>query len=327
MTLTCDELPLLALYGPTSSGKTRLSLELADLMRGSLGLEAAVISADSRQVYRHMDIGTSKTRREEMRGIPHEMIDVAEPVRKLELEDYARQARGRIAAHREGGRVPFVVGGTGTYVGALVEGWDVSGTSAQRAELERDFPRSATAEAYALLRRVAPQVAANVHRSNREAILNALTVALAGVRSGGSSAWPAVVLGLDPGPRALARTIRRTLDAQFEAGLHGEVVDLAARYDLDTEARRRGAASRNQVLHTHGYREFFDVAGRRRAPVAALGARELATVRDEIAEHVLAYARRQRSWLRKLPRPTMVTTAEQALTVVERELAAKPPYS
>src|SRR6266581_1926720 len=88
---------LVSLYGPTSSGKTALSIDLADRIERELGRRVVVISADSRQVYRYMDIGTSKTTAAEMRGIQHEMIDVVEPVRKLELEEHTRLARQHIS--------------------------------------------------------------------------------------------------------------------------------------------------------------------------------------------------------------------------------------
>ena len=96
-----------------------------------------VISADSRQVYRYLDIGTSKTTAAEMRGIRHEMLDVTEPVRKLELEEYVRLASAHVADCHARGAVPFVVGGTGVYVRALLEGWAVDRVGAARAALRR----------------------------------------------------------------------------------------------------------------------------------------------------------------------------------------------
>lgn len=318
-----DALSLLALFGPTSSGKTGLSIELSLRLRDELGIETAVISADSRQVYRYMDIGTSKTRREQMRGVPHEMIDVTEPVAKLELEDYVQRARHRIEAQREQGRLPFVVGGTGVYVSALVAGWDVAGTADVRADLVRDFPRAAAADAHALLRRLDRAAASRVHQNNYEAIINALVVRMAQPGDSRRSGAPPVVLGLDPGHKALSRSIARTLDAQFAAGLHDEVVALAARYRLDAESQRRGRPGDNQVLRTHGYREFFAAAGRRGKRVSALDARELTTIRSDINDHVLAYSRRQRSWFDKLPGVRMVASADEALTVVRKALAQR----
>jgi tRNA dimethylallyltransferase len=309
--------PLLALYGPTSSGKTGLSIEVASRLRRELGPELAVISADSRQVYRHMDIGTSKTRPDQMRGIPHEMIDVADPVRKFELESYVAMARDRMGEHLGAGRVPFVVGGTGTYVAALVEGWNVAGTEAARAELLRDFPPDLANEAHALLQRIDRGAAKRVDPRNHEAVINALTRAT--TATSGERREPArevLVLGLDPGARKVDTSVARTLDRQLEAGLFDEVVSLAARYRLDGDPRANRRRGDNQVLHTHGYREFFELAAKRRKPVAALTRQERGMVRDEILRHVRAYSRRQRTWFSKLPNVRMVSSPKEAFELL-----------
>lgn len=318
--------PLLALYGPTSSGKTATAVQIARRIEAGLGLAVVVVSADSRQVYRHMDIGTSKTSREEMRGIRHEMLDVAEPVRKFELEDYARLARRHIAEAVAAGALPFVVGGTGVYLSAVLGGWDVDRVGAARAALRRDFPRSASADAHATLRRLNPGRARRVHPNNYEAIINALASEVSGdgpVRGDGP-AGPAgpVLLGLDPGARILDRRVARTYDQQVQRGLFDEIRSLAARYDLDREMRRRGRDSPNQVLHTHGYREYFEVAAHRGKPVANLTGPELAEVRRQVIERIRRHARRQRGWLAKLPGTRMISSADEAYALLRRQLVA-----
>lgn len=317
---------LLALYGPTSSGKTRLSVELASQLQSRSGREVVVISADSRQVYRYMDIGTSKTTPEQMRGIRHEMLDVIEPVRKLELEEYSTLARKHIAACFEDGAIPFVVGGTGVYVMALLGGWNVDRVAEARDALRRDFPRAMARDAYATLRRLDRGRAARVHPNNYEAVINALAGVLA---DGDTNTRPVprvnhVLLGLDPGPRQVDKQVTATYDKQVADGLFAEVMDLAARYDLDRQLRRSGPDSPNQVLHTHGYREYFEVAAERGKNVSHLGERELAEVRTRVLDHIHRYTRRQRSWFRKLPPARMVGSARQALTVVtEQEMARR----
>ena len=262
-----------ALYGPTSSGKTAMAVKIAHKVERELGRKVVIISADSRQVYRYMDIGTSKTTEDEMRGIPHKMIDVAEPIRKFELEDYARLARKHISDAFAAKEIPFLVGGTGVYFKALLEGWQVDQTAAARASLRRDFPRSMAGDAYAMLRRLSRDTADRVHPNNYEAIINALTSL---VTADGSDAQPAdsapatIVFGLDPGARTIDERVALTYDQQVERGLFDEVLSLNARYDLDREARRRERDSPNQVLHTHGYREYFEVALERGKPVAHL---------------------------------------------------------
>lgn len=309
---------LVALYGPTASGKTRLSVELAHRIRRTLGLEPVVVSADSRQVYRYMDIGTAKATPEEMRGIPHELIDVAEPVRKLELEEYVPLARAVVDQALRDGRVPMIVGGTGVYVGALLEGWHVDRTGATRQSLRSDFPRAMAADAYRTLRRLDRGAAARVHPNNYEGIINALAAAMSGASAARGEAAPGVrrvVLGLDPGQRALDDLIARRLAAQLEAGLFDEVCSLAARYDLDRAARRE-RPDPNQVLQTIGYREFFERVVARGRRVADLDRADLDAVGREVIEHTRAHARRQRAWFRKLPGVRMIGSARQAASLV-----------
>ena len=319
---------LLALYGPTSAGKTALAVEVAVRIERELGRKVVVISADSRQVYRYMDIGTSKTTTAQMRGIRHELIDVTEPARKLELEDYARLAREYIASAFAAGAVPFVVGGTGVYVSALLGGWQVDEAGAARAALRRDFPRSMAADAYAMLRRLNQDAAARVHPNNYEAVINALAGVLAGSRGGpvdggpvrGAGGPPPVLLGVDPGPRAVDRSVAATFAEQLRRGLLGEIADLNARYDLDAQLRRHGRDSQNQVLHTHGYREFFELALERGKPVTSLTEAERAEAGDLVVERIRRHTRRQRGWFAKLNITSLVSSADQAYAVARQSL-------
>lgn len=318
--------PLVALFGPTSSGKTGLSIELALRIRRELGREPLVISADSRQVYEYMDIGTSKTTAEEMRGVRHEMIGVIEPTRKLSLEEYTDLARAHVGACRESGGVPIVVGGTGVYVKALLEGWDVNRTADLRRSLRRDFPRAMAPDAYAMLRRLDRAAAGRVHPNNYEGVINALVTVMSGDDSRRDRRGPAsrdVVLGLDRGVRETDARVAAVYDEQVRRGLFAEICALAERYGLDEEIRRRGRDSENQVLHTHGYREYFELATSRRKPVADLTDPELAEVRAQVLEHIRMYTRRQRTWCKKLPRVRMVGSAGQAFAVIRGALGGR----
>ncbi|MGH3156861.1 MAG: tRNA (adenosine(37)-N6)-dimethylallyltransferase, partial [Streptosporangiaceae bacterium] len=329
---------LAALYGPTSSGKTAMAVRIAQRIEDEFGLQVVVISADSRQVYQYMDIGTSKTTDEEMGGIRHEMLDVTEPVRKFELEEYARLARRHISEAFAAGSVPFVVGGTGVYLSAVLGGWDVDKVGAARASLRRDFPRSAASDAYATLRRLNPGHAARVHPNNYEATINALAAVMSA--DGGSARQRAdegsarqradeaageaatLMLGLDPGARVLDQRVAGTYDRQVQRGLFEEVKSLAARYGLDREFQQRGRDSQNQVLHTHGYREYFEVAAKRGKPVANLTEPDLAEVRSQVIERIQRHTRRQRGWFGKLPGTRMAGSADRAIALVRRQLAA-----
>jgi tRNA dimethylallyltransferase len=304
---------LVALFGPTSSGKTRLAIELCS--RLAPDVEPVVVSADSRQVYRYMDIGTSKTTAAEMHGIRHEMISIADPARKYELETYVGAARGHIEQCWTDGQLPIIVGGTAVYVMSLLEGWDVNRSAGVRESLRRDFPRGLADDAYQTLRRLDRSVAARVHPNNYDGVINALAGVMAGTtsepRKGQLKGVRTVVLGLDRPVRVLDARVASTFARQLERGLYEEVLELSARYDLGGKLPRRSEDS-NQVLHTHGYREFWDVARERGKPLESLSADDLSSVRDLAVGHIQAYTRRQRGAFRKLAGLRMVRTAEGA---------------
>lgn len=315
---------LAALYGPTSSGKTAMCVEIASRLERGHGRKVVIISADSRQVYRYMDIGTSKTTPEQMRGIRHEMLDVADPVRKFELEEYAHLARGHIRDALSTDEVPFVVGGTGVYIKALLDGWELDQVGAARSSLRRDFPPSMAEDAHAMLRRLDRRAAARVHPHNYTAVINALAALMA---SEDRATRPervglaTVMLGLDPGPRTLAKRVACTYYDQLRRGLFGEVLDLNDRYQLDTEMRRRGRGRPNQILHTHGYREYFQVAAEHGKNVADLTEVEHAEVGEQVVRHIRDYTGRQRTWFSKLPAVHMVDSPSQAYRLLTRALS------
>lgn len=291
------------LYGPTSSGKSALALDVADLLRDR-GLRPVVLNADSRQVYRRLDIGTSKITPPEMRGVEHRLLDVADPDRPLSLEDYAGMARRELDdLDGDEAAVPILVGGTGVYVRAVLAGWQLEGSASVRRSLQRDFPARDVAEAFRMLERIDPAAARKVHAGNYEAVINALArrVQAQQERDQPPPAPAALVaFGLVRDRRDNDRQIAATLDAQIERGLVDEVLGLEARYGLQAELARRGHEAVNVVLHTHGYREFFERAVERRMPLDRVARRDVGAVRTAILEHILAYAGRQRAWFGKL---------------------------
>lgn len=307
----------MALYGPTSSGKTALSVDFGQKLRTELGIEPVVISADSRQVYVGMDVGTSKTTPAEMRGIRHEMIDVAEPARKLELEEYVSPARRHVEACLESGGLPVIVGGTSVYVRSLLEGWQVDEVASAREWLRRDFPRSMTADAYQLLVRLDRGAAKRVHPNNHDGILNALARAMAHrERDAAPAAVPRLVFGVDPPATKLDDRVGRTYDDQVRRGLYDEIALLDERYDLQDQLRRLGRDAPNQVLHTHGYAEWFEVARERGKPLGSLTKGDVAEVRERVVGRIRAHTRRQRAAFKKLPAPTMVKSAAEMFSKV-----------
>jgi len=289
-----------AIYGPTSSGKTALSLDLCEAA-SERGLRPVVLNADSRQVYVGMDIGTSKIKPSQTRGFEHRLLDVAEPSSKLSLEAYAQMARYELASLATSeDALPVLVGGTGVYIQSVLHGWDLIGTGTLRRSLERDFPRSDVEGAYQVLVRLAPEIARRVHPNNYEAILNALMRRMACAASNEvATPFAFAAYGVDRGEAETDRRIETMLDAQIRDGLLEEIAELDRRYRL-VERARRPERRRNVASETHGYREFVHVAASAGKAIAELNDADLAAARAEALGHIRAYSRRQRSWFRKL---------------------------
>jgi tRNA dimethylallyltransferase len=290
------------LYGPTSSGKTAASLSIGENLVAR-GLRPVVLNADSRQVYRGMDVGTSKIRPADMRGIEHRLLDIADPVRTLPLETYLAEARAvleELAADADA--VPIVVGGTGVYVRGIRDAWEMRGTSSLVRSLRSEFPRSHAAEAHAMLRRLSPETAARVHVNNYDGVVNAL----ARLMGPGEGERPAEapfafrLLGVDPGRRAVESAIARVLAHQVAHGLVEEIGRLDDRLHLVVQWRERGPDAPSVVLATHGYREYVYAAADSGIPVRNLSPDQVAAATESARDHVVRYSRRQRSWFRKL---------------------------
>jgi tRNA dimethylallyltransferase len=314
---------LVALYGPTSAGKTAVSVDLCLRIRDELGLPPMVVSADSRQVYRYLDIGTSKTTPEEMRGIPHTMIDVTEPVRKLELETFVAEARRHLEACWASGGVPVIVGGTSVYVRSLLEGWEVDAVAEARNAVRRDFPRSMAEDAYAVLTRLDPKAAGKIHENNYDAVVNALARAMGNdPEQVVAPATRQVVFSVDRSPTEIDQRVAATYDHQVALGLRDEVLGLDERYDVLTQYRRLGQKSPNQVVHTHGYTEWFDVAIDRGKSVENLTGTDLDEVRTRVVERIQTHTRRQRSAIPKLTGVRPIRDAADAFTAVKKAVEA-----
>ncbi len=266
-----------AIYGPTSSGKTALSLDVCEAA-AERGLRPVVLNADSRQVYAGLDIGTSKIRPSQMRGFEHRLLDVAEPSSKLSLEAYAQLARNELAllAACEDA-LPVLVGGTGVYVQSVLEGWELTGTGTLRQSLERDFPRNDLKGAYQVLARLAPEAARRVHPGNYEAVLNALVRRISsGTSEQAATPFAFTVYGLDRGQAQTDRRIEATLDTQIRHGLLEEIAELDRRHRLVEQARLPGRRH-NVALETHGHREFVRVAASTAKAIPELDAGDLAS--------------------------------------------------
>ncbi|TME60813.1 MAG: tRNA (adenosine(37)-N6)-dimethylallyltransferase MiaA [Chloroflexi bacterium] len=267
---------MIAIVGPTASGKSALAMRVAERMGGE------IVSADSRQVYRGMDIGTAKPTIEERARIPHHLVDIVDPGERYDVLRYQRDGRAALAGIRTRGRVALVVGGTGLYVRALLDGLELASLPHDpevRARLESEDP----ATLHERLRAMDPNAASRVDPRNRRRLVRYLEVAtIAGgpVPRVRGAPLAALRIGLRPPREVLVAAIERRVRDMVAQGVLDEARSLVA----------RGIDPRLPSMSAHGYVHW-----------AALlrGEIDLETAIARTARDVRAYSRRQMTWFRR----------------------------
>ncbi len=278
--------PLVILTGPTAVGKTSLSIELARRIGGE------IISADSMQVYRGMDIGTAKIRPDEMGGIPHYLVDILDPDQAFNVVLFQQKAREAMEKIRSHGNIPVVVGGTGFYIQALLYDIDFS-VHEEGEEYRRRLTLTAREKGaeylHARLAEVDPEYAASVHFHNLKKVIRALEY----YRETGQklsdhnrqqkekeSPYNFVYFVLNHDRQILYDRIDRRVDRMMEEGLLEEVKGLADRGYTDDLVSMQGL----------GYKEFF---------ACFRGEASLDQVVDRIKQETRRFSKRQLTWFRR----------------------------
>ena len=229
--------PLIAIVGPTAVGKSKLALKLAQTFNGE------IVSADSRQVYRYMDIGTAKPSREQRNFIPHHLIDVVDPDDDFNLALFQEMARQALQDIEQRGEVPFLVGGSGLYVWSLLEGWRLPQVPPD-PELRRSLEARVQAEGsdvlYKELQEWDPVAAERIDHKNIRRVIRALEVyQLTGkpfsqLGQKGPSLSQSLIIGLTTDRDELYRRIDSRVDDMIEHGLVDEVKGLVeSSYSFD----------------------------------------------------------------------------------------------
>ncbi len=302
--------PLLVVAGATATGKTGLAVRLGRAMLDA-GRPVVVISADSRQVYRGLDIGTAKISESERAGVPHAGLDLVDPPERFTVTDFVRHVTGVLddLAAQPGG-VAILAGGTGLYLRAVARGLpvdDLPTDSELRAGLEADLERDGLPALAARLVEEAPALAETVDLANPRRVVRALELARlrgdgprpAPLGYPGPSAW----LGLTVEPAVHREWIAARARTQFEAGLIDEAVALRERWDPTLPA-----------FSAIGYHEAWSVVDGQRTLEEAIAA--------DAARNV-AFAKRQRTWFRSEPDITWLDVTSDdptpaALATVQR---------
>ena len=284
---------MVAIVGPTASGKTELAITVAERLGGEL------VSVDSRQVFRHCDIGTNKPTAAELRGLSCHAIDVVDPGEPFTAADYQRVALRAIGEIAERSKLPVLQGGTGLYLRALLDGWnlgDAPPDPALRAQLEQRLDDDGVDSLEAELRLIDPTAADRAQRNPRR-LIRALEIHAATgrppteARASNPPPWSTTVLGLDVPLVDLDRRIEARVQNMIDGGFVDEVVRVRRAYPK-ADLQRLG----------HGYPEMAaSIDGRLSLPEA-----RASTVRQ-----VRQYARRQLTWFRADPRVSWIPADAQ----------------
>ncbi len=278
--------PLVILTGPTAAGKTSLSILLAKKINGE------IISADSMQIYKKMDIGTAKIRPEEMEGVPHYLVDELDPAEKFHVVLFAQKAREAMEQIYQRGHIPILVGGTGFYIQAVLYDIDFSNHEdgeSYRKELEKIAEEKGREFLYDMLKEKDPEYAQTVHYNNVKKVIRALEYFQETGRKLSQhnkeqrekiSPYQAAYFVLYHDREILYERINQRVDQMMEDGLLEEVSDLV----------RQGYGRDLVSMQGLGYKEFFDYFD---------GNASLEDTVERIKRDTRHFAKRQLTWFRR----------------------------
>ena len=295
---------LIVIAGPTAVGKSALALRLAQQLDGE------IISGDSMCVYRGLDIGTAKPSVSEQKLVPHHLIDIRRPTEPFSVVDFQQLAAAAIDEVNRRGKLPILVGGTGLYIQALLEGYQFSPTPVTPL---RDDTES-TDTLYEKLNERDPSTASRIHPNDRKRILRALEVItnenkpLSRERAA-QLQYDCLAFGLTMERQALYRRIDQRVDQMVGQGLLGEVDSLLS----------KGLATNATALQAIGYKEFI---------AATQGDVPLETAIEQVKLASRRYAKRQLTWFRRMPYLEWIelnatATMDMALNLIRRRVAER----
>ena len=294
--------PLILIVGPTAVGKTELAIKLAKKLNGE------IISADSRLFYRGMDIGTAKPSLEERSRVPHYLIDIVNPAETLSLAVFQQKAREIIADIHNRGKLPFLVGGTGQYVRAIIQGWtppEVTENTKLRDQLERMKDKNSAEWLHAKLQILDPNSAEKIDARNVRRSIRALEVILttgrrfSDLRGQVDSPYHSITIGLTRPRVELYERVDQRIEAMFENGLLDEVKRL-----LDAP---RGYSPTLPSMSAIGYRECIRVVK---------GEWNIEQAKVEIRRATRIFVRRQANWFKESDPNIMWFKVENGIDMV-----------
>ncbi|MTD42416.1 tRNA (adenosine(37)-N6)-dimethylallyltransferase MiaA [Erwinia sp. CPCC 100877] len=291
---------VLVIVGPTAVGKTALSVELANKLNGE------IISGDSMQVYKQLDIGTAKATEQERAGIPHYLIDCRELSETYSVADFQKEGRRAIEAISAKGKLPIVVGGTGLYIQALLYDFEL-GSKDESSEIRQFYEEFAEQHGnqrlWLLLEEKDPKAAASIHFNNRKKVIRALEVfdktghSILAPKETPKKLYDYFLVGLETERSLLYDRINKRVDAMLQEGLLKEAELL---YQIQPEQSVQGI----------GYKEFFTYFAGNDSFEAAVA---------QVKQNSRRYAKRQLTWFRNRMNASWWDLVQFPDTVIELE--------
>ena len=274
---------VLVLIGPTAVGKTKLSIEIAK------AFNCEIISGDSMQIYRGMDIGTAKIKKEEMDGIPHHLIDIKEPHENFSVAEFQELVRRKITEIHARGKIPFIVGGTGLYIQAVLYDYEFPDDSYDpelRQKLMDEVDEKGIEHFYQKLMAVDPVKAKKIHPNNKRRIVRALevyyttgeTMSAISAKQKKEPIYDCLIIGLTMDREKLYERINARVDQMMDEGLLDEVKRL---YEMDLKD-----VSATQAI---GYKELFEYFE---------GKVSLEEAVENLKRNTRRFAKRQLTWFK-----------------------------
>ena len=270
---------VLCIVGPTAVGKTKMSIELAKQLNGE------IISGDSMQIYRGMDIGTAKATMDERQGIPHHLIDEKNPDEPYSVAAFQQTVRAKMEEIKSRGKLPIIVGGTGLYIKSVLYDYEFAGESESKDIDEAKYGHLSNEELHAKLAAVDEAGAKDIHPNNRKRVIRALEIyETSGVKKSEmiekqehKMIYDACLIGLTDDRNVLYDRINKRVDTMYETGL---VEEVKALFD-------QGIPAESQSIRAIGYKELYDYFK---------GFISLEESKELIKRNSRRYAKRQYTW-------------------------------
>jgi len=287
---------LIVILGPTASGKSELSVKLAKKFNGE------VISADSRQIYQEMTIGTAKVTKREMDNIPHYMTNIIKPDQEFSLAQFKQKAIKIIKDIQKRDKIPFLVGGTGLYIQSIVDNLDIPDVKPDK-KLRDKLEKLSNQELLSQLKKLDPDTANSIDYHNKRRLIRALEVCLitkkpfSKQRKKGKILFNTLQIGINPDKKILEQRISQRADKMIKKGLIEEIEKLLTKY-------KNSLPSLNSI----GYAEIIQYLEKKTS---------LDQAKNLINRHSLQYAKRQITWFKRDKRIHWIQGQNQAEKLIK----------